>query len=61
MEYPIVNLLKLTNLYQLNQALGTAYKRVQITTAFDKQLEYHNMTEVEYKYYKRIMETPRGI
>lgn len=62
MNYPIVNLLKLTNLNQLNQTFGTKYKRVRITTTFDKQLEYHKMTDFEYRYFKKLMEQqPKGV
>ncbi len=62
MNYPIVNLLKLTNLNQLNQAFKTNYKRVRITTTFDKQLEYHKMTDFEYIYFKKLMEQqPKGV
>jgi hypothetical protein len=56
MNYPIVNLLKSTNLDELNKALGTKYRRVQNTTIFDKQLKYHKITDFEYRYYKKLME-----
>ena len=62
MNHPIVNLLKQPDLDRINDIYGTKYKRVQVTTTFDKQLDYHKMTDFEYKYYKRIMETePKGV
>jgi len=56
MSYPIVNLLKLSDLQLINDVFGTKYKRVKIRDSFEEQLRYHHMSEAEYNYYKRIME-----
>ena len=61
MNYPIVNLLKLNDLELINNIFGTKYKRVKVQDSFEQQLQYHNMSEIEYRHYKRIMEQePKG-
>ena len=61
MTYKIVNLLRLTDLQRLNDLSGTTYKRVKEQTTFDKELEFHHISEGEYRYYKKVMERePKG-
>jgi hypothetical protein len=62
MEYPIANLISFTNLTEINSKFNTKYGRVddRHLTTFDKELQAHNMSELEYKFYKKQMESNKS-
>lgn len=61
-NYLIVNLIKLSNLNDLNIKLKKNYRRLkEELTTFDKELQQHNITETEYKIYKKQMESNQTI